>query len=92
MKYPALRFIAILSKVIAMLIFWGGVLAVFMFIRQGQQNYENPAANYIYLVAASASVLILLTSVLAYASGELIYVFLDIEENTRTSGNRQGGV
>ena len=93
MKYPALRFIAILSKVIAMLIFWGGIFGIYWFVHEDYLTYFQTAVT---------SVAVVLTSIVAYASGELIYVFLDIEENTsdlplirnllsntRTADNRQ---
>jgi len=85
MKYPALRFIAVLSKVLAMLIFWGGILGIYMFVHHGGWEPDT------YFQIVITSVLIVLTSILAYASGELIYVFLDIEENTRKVGGQQKG-
>jgi len=82
-QYPALRIIAVILKILAVVTAVGGILSA---LAAG----SVPATPY-FPSGGAISALIVLVGILAglcsalflWASAEMIYVLLDIEENTR---------
>lgn len=82
-KYTALRFVGSLHKIVGALVIGVGALAFFTgFSRVSTYDPAVPYANYVGLGVALAC---FVWGMIIFAFGELIYLLIDIEENTRTS-------
>jgi hypothetical protein len=91
-RYPALRIIGTSYKTLGVLILVSTILSVFVLLRysllyrQFYEQYDN--IIYYLIVVVPVVVTVIIGSALAvscYAIGELVYVFLDLEENTRAT-------
>jgi hypothetical protein len=78
-KYGALRFVAVLMKIIGALSIIVGILGLAAAIRfvATTHDYSNLGAQLIWTVAP------ILSGIFWWAVAEVIYVFIDIEYNTR---------
>jgi len=72
-KYGALRIVATINKILGWLIIIGGASTAFY-----RFNYSNDEIMALAIFATS-----LLVGLLSIAAGEIFYVFMDIEQNTR---------
>lgn len=90
-RYPALRIIALLFKILAVLIAIGGVLAGL-----SAASITSSLPNSVGIGAAGSAIgfVIVLTALcyalFLWASAEMIHVLIDIEENTRRSSGFTG--
>jgi|SRR5580698_5646689 quaternary ammonium compound-resistance protein SugE len=86
-RYPALRIITVLLKILAVLTAIGGVIS-------GLSAASLPNSLGIGAAASAIAVVILLASLcyalFLWASAEMIRVLIDIEENTRRSAGFGG--
>jgi len=76
-RYPALRIIGTFYKTLGVLILVITILSGFVMLLTGQPNLVAVAVVTVIIGSALA--------VSCYAIGELVYVFLDLEENTRAT-------
>ena len=72
-KYGALRIVATINKILGWLIIIGGALTAFY---RFNYAYDETMALAIFAIS-------LLVGLLSIAAGEIFYVFMDIEQNTR---------
>ncbi len=79
-RYPALRIIAVILKIAAAVTAVGGVLSGLAAGSIPSPGYGVPGGGAIALLVILAS---LFYALFLWASAEMIYVMLDIEENTR---------
>ena len=78
-RYGALRFVAVLMKIIGALSIIAGFLGLasaIYFLARGQ-NYPGIGVNFVW------SFVPIVSGIFWWAVAELIYVFIDIEYNTR---------
>lgn len=78
-KYGALRFVAVLMKVIGALSIIVGILGLVsgIYYVSTRHDYSSLGANLVWTIAP------ILSGIFWWAIAELIYVFIDIEYNTR---------
>ena len=78
-RYGALRFVAVLMKIIGALSIIAGILALIggIYYASTRHDYTGLGANLIWALAP------ILSGIFWWAIAELIYVFIDIEYNTR---------
>jgi hypothetical protein len=82
-RYPALRIIGTFYKTLGLLILVSTILYGFVVLLFYRLDPHSPPS-----VLFSAVVVVIIGGALAvscYAIGELVYVFLDLEENTRAT-------
>lgn len=90
-RYPALRIIALLIKILAVLTAIGGVITGFSAatITSALPSYPGIASQGIGAAGTAIGWIIFLVSLcyalFLWASAEMIHVLIDIEENTRRS-------
>jgi hypothetical protein len=87
-RYPALRIIGTFYKTLGGLIFVSTILSGFVMLLflPYPQSYEQYGNNLAAVVLVVVTVIIgSALAVSCYAIGELVYVFLDLEENTRAT-------
>lgn len=83
-RYPALRIIAVILKVLAVLTALGGLLGGIAFGSIPASSYFPTGSGTISLLAIFGGLLAgLCYALFLWASAEMINVVLDIEENTR---------
>jgi len=78
-KYGALRFVALLMKVIGALSIIAGIIALAsaIYYVATRHDYTGLGANLVWSIAP------ILSGIFWWAIAEMIYVFIDIEYNTR---------
>ncbi|HLH55032.1 MAG TPA: zinc ribbon domain-containing protein [Verrucomicrobiae bacterium] len=80
-RYPALRIVATIFKVLAVISAIGGIIAgVVIGTEAGSISGGNMPGGVLAVLVILGS---LLNGVILWSSSEMIHVFLDIEENTR---------
>ena len=86
-KYAALRFVGSLHKIVGAVVVGVGALVFFTGLSQvNAHDSSNPYANYVSLGLAMAC---FVWGMIIFALGELIYLLMDIEENTRIAGGER---
>ena len=81
-KYMALRFVASLHKILGgVVVGVGALMFIAGFSRAGTPELAGQYASYIGLGLALTC---FVSGMVIFAFGELIYLFIDIEENTRS--------
>jgi hypothetical protein len=97
-KYKALRVIATLSKVLAFIVgglaIIGSVIVLAVGVGSSSSSYGNTAVAQLFSGVLGAVALLIygiLIMIYLYGVGEFIYVFLDIEENTRITNQMLAG-
>ncbi len=78
-RYGALRFVAVLMKVIGALSIIAGILGLIgiIYTAASRHDYTGMGANVLWTLAP------ILSGIFWWAIAELIYVLIDIEYNTR---------
>jgi hypothetical protein len=78
-KYGALRFVAVLMKIIGALSIIAGLLALAsaIYYVSSRHDYTGLAPNLVWAIAPVVS------GIFWWAIAEMIYLFIDIEYNTR---------
>ena len=93
-RYPALRLIALILKIVAVLTAVGGVITGFSAaaITSSLPNYAGIASSGIGAAGSAIGWMIFLVALcyalFLWASAEMIHVLIDIEENTRRSATK----
>ena len=78
-RYGALRFVAVLMKIIGALSIIAGILALAsgIYYVSTHHDYTGFGANLVWAIAP------ILSGIFWWAIAEMSYVFIDIEDNTR---------
>jgi hypothetical protein len=78
-RYGALRFVAVLMKIIGALSIIAGILALAgaIYFAATRHDYTGVSTNLVWAIAP------ILSGIFWWAIAEMIYVFIDIEYNTR---------
>jgi len=81
-RYGALRFMAVLMKVVGAISILAGILALAsaIYYVATRHDYTGVGVNLVWAVAP------IFSGIFWWAVAELIYVFIDIEYNTRRLG------
>jgi hypothetical protein len=81
-RYGALRFVAVLMKIIGALSIIAGILALAgaIYYAATRHDYTGVGTNLVWSIAP------ILSGIFWWAIAEMIYVFIDIEFNTRRLG------
>src|SRR5579884_4010186 len=78
-RYGALRFVAVLMKIVGAISIIGGILALVgaIYFAASRHDYTGLGSNLVWAIAP------ILSGIFWWAIAEMIYVFIDIEYNTR---------
>jgi hypothetical protein len=88
-RYPALRFIVTMLKVIAWIILTVFTLAAALMVFTGFLSLDTTGVFGGVLAGVGVALYGLLTAVFVYAAAETIQVVIDIEKNTRPAAPAQ---
>jgi len=85
-KYQALRVVAVLHKLIGVVFFGVGLLGILLLLAGAVRHGMNEVFSFASGMRFAGTVALTLVGLGSFAFGELLYLFMDIEANTRVRG------